>query len=208
MAYPPSNISAVDLFAKLQETPKPHRVVDFPRSDADGNPLCEVAICILSQQESMAAAAAAEKTTRRLLKDSLPGKDEKSEGYDNVYNNAAVIEVLYRACRHPEDIARPFFPAKEAIGDVLTGDELAILMNHYFTVQVELGPIVGQMTNDEVDAWIKKLSEGGSSSQYFLNSLSREALKGFLIAMASQLASYKTDISSATTPQETPTSSS
>lgn len=193
-----------ELFGKLLQS-KPYQIVDFPRKDPDTDlPLFEVAIMLLSQQETMAVAAAAERQARRIMKDNIPGKEEKSKGYDDVFNNASAIELLFRACRHPEDISKPLFPSKEALSDTLLPDEIAILLNHYFTVQVEFGPIVGAMTEAELDVWIKKLAEGGGSSQYFLNSFSWEAMKSLLIVMAVRSRSLETDKSSAGLPQEEP----
>lgn len=202
----PPNMESSKLFAELTSLPRPHRLVPFPRINPKTGEEFQVGMWLLTQNEAMLVAAEAEKTARRLLRDNLPGRNESSKGYDDVYNNASAIELLYRACRDPEHIERPFFPSKQAISDVLTVDEIAILLNHYFTLQVEIGPIVGAMTNDELQAWLEKLAEGGQSSQYFLNSLSLEALKGLLIALAVQLHSSQTDKSLSMSPPEKNTS--
>ncbi len=186
MAMPPTNVSATDLFTKLL-TSKPSTLVDFPRNDPEsGAPLFEVALVIVSQADEMAINAGAEKTARKLMREDLPGKNETSLGYDELYKNAKAIELLFRACRHPEDISKPLFPSKAAISDALTGDEVAILLNHYFTFQSQESLVIGALSEVELEAWIKKIAEGGSSSQYFLNTLSWEALKGLLIALAVQ----------------------
>ncbi len=200
MPMPPED--GFKLFTEITALPRPHRLVPFPRVNPKTGENFEIAMWLLTEQESLLVASEAEKITRKLLKDNLPGKDEQAKGYNDVFNNASAVELLYRACRDPNDITRPLFPNKQAIGDALTVDEIAVLLNHYFTMQVELGPIIGGMTDDEVQAWIKKLAEGGSSSQYFLNSLSWEALKGLLTAMAIQLFSSQTDKSSPTLPPE------
>ena len=192
MSMPP-NMNSADLFAQIIAVPRPHRLVPFPRNNPDtSEPICEVAMVILSQQEAMVVASEAEKVARKLLKNDMPNKEELAKGYNDVYNNASAVEVLYRSCKDPNDLNRSFFPSKQAIGDVLSSDEIAILLNHYFTMNVELGPIVGVLTEDEMQAWIKKLAEGGGSSQYFLNSFSWEALKGLVTAMAIQLFSSPT----------------
>lgn len=200
MPMPPED--GFKLFSEITALPRPHRLVPFPRINPKTGENFEIAMWLLTEQESLLVASEAEKMTRRLLKDNLPGKDEQSKGYNDVFNNASAIELLYRACRDPNDITRPLFPNKQAIGDTLTTDEIAVLLNHYFTMQVELGPIVGGMTEEELQAWIKKLAEGGQSSQYFLNSLSWEALKGLVIAMAIQSFSSQMDKSSFTSQPE------
>lgn len=201
MTMPP-NMESSKLFAALASTVRPHKIVPFPRKDEDDNPIFNIAMVIMTNQESLGVAAAAEKQARAMLKEHLPSKEEQAKGYEQIFNNVAGVETLYRVCRDPDDLNKKIFPTPKSISDVLTTDEISILLNHYFTVQIELGPIIGSMTEVELDAWINKLAEGGSSSAYFLNSLSWEALKELPIAMAARLSSLLTDKSSATGQQE------
>lgn len=203
MSMPPTNISASDLFAKLSQATRPYTIVDFPRYDAEGNTIFPIAIQLVSQADSMLIAAEAEKKARKMMQGNIPNKGEVSKGYDDVFNNASAIELLFRACRDPEDLTKPLFPSKEAIGNVCLNDEIGILLNHYFTLSLELGPIVGYMQDGELDAWVERLAEGGSSSsQYFLNSLSWEAMKNLLISMASRLSKVATPNGFVGTPPE------
>lgn len=181
----PPNMDSHKLFAQLASTVRPHKIVPFPRNKPDSNePAFNVAMVIMTNQEALAVSAAAEKTARAMLKDNLPNKEEQAKGYDQIFNNVSAIETLYRVCRDVDDLNNKIFPSPKAISDVLTTDEISILLNDYFTTQVELGPMVGSMTDDEIEAWIQKLAEGGQSSLYFLNSFSWEALKELVIAMA------------------------
>ncbi len=184
MAMPPI-MDSHKLFAQLASTVRPNKIVPFPRNNPETNePVFNIAMVIMTTQDAMIVSAAAEKMARQMLKDNVPNKEDQAKGYDQIFNNVSAIETLYRVCRDPEDLEKKVFPSPKAISDVLTTDEIAILLNHYFTVQVELGPIVGSMTDDEIEAWIQKLAEGGQSSVYFLNSFSWEALKELVIAMA------------------------
>ena len=206
MTMPPAHIAPADLFAQITAIPRPNRLVPFPKvNPATGEPF-EIAMWILSQHETMQVAAEAEKTTRKLLKDNVPNKDEQAKGYNDLYNNASAMELLYRACRMPDDLSKPLFPSKHMIGEMLTTDEIAILLNHYFTLQVELGAVVGAMDEEEMEAWITKLIAGGQSSQYFLNSFSWEAVKTLVIFMANRLPKSVMESSSSTLPQEEPPS--
>jgi|SRR5215210_7474121 len=194
MAGPPENIPPSDLWAQITQVPRPHRLVDFPRRDpGSGEPMGKVALQVLTQEEQMTCAAAAEAFTRKIIKEA-PRQDEAKRGYDDVYNNAAAVEVLFRACRRTEDVTRPFFPAPAEIRKHLTADEVGVLMTNYFTVQTELGPIVAHLSSEEVDAWITRLVEGGSA--YPLDLLSSDVLRTLVVGMASQLRAYATATSS------------
>lgn len=122
-------------------------------------------------------------------------KDEQSKAYEDIYTMERCVQLLLRAVRNPENINQPFFSKASQIRDNLTGDEIGILLNHYITIQGTLGPIISNLTEEEMEDWIKKLAEGGSSSKHFLDLFSLDALKDLLIIMASQLVSYKTDTS-------------
>lgn len=199
----PPNITPVELFAKLSETPRPATTVDFPRKDAEGNPLFQVQIQILNLEETMACSANAERYARSVMKDQIPQEGDLAPEYKNILHTQKAIEMLFKACRHPDDLSRPLFPQKEMIKKLLTDDELAILTKHYLTHQVECGPVVAWMTEPEIDAWISKLKEGGASAQFFLDLLSSEALKTLALSLASRLVSSQTDTTSAGLPLET-----
>ena len=189
---------SLDYWAKLIALPRPSKVVDFPRKNEDGSAV-ELAIWVLSQDEQMACSSAADALAKKLLKDAVKN-DERSRGYDDIYQNAAAVEILFRVCRQKEDLAKPFFPAPDAIRKHLTTDEIALLFTHYLSVQVELGPIVADMTSDEVDAIVKRLVESGS--RFPLDGLSPEALKTLVLSMASRLSTFLTGISLLGTPPE------
>jgi len=165
------------LWAAITEMPRPSRLVDFPRTYPEdhptkaGQPVGQVRIRVLTQEESMMCSTAAEAFARKHIKE-IPKSDDIARGYNDLYSNAAAVEVLYRACRQVEDVEKPMFPTAKMIRDHLSADEVGVLFSSYLAVKAELGPIIGEMTEDEVDGWIKRLVEGGSS--YPLGSLSWE----------------------------------
>ena len=192
-----------DLWAKITALPRPHRIVDFPRKTEDGEAICQVAIWVLSQEEQMAAASASEVLTRKLLGKDVPRHEDAREGYHDVYQNAASIEVLFRACRHPEDLKRPFFPSPAQMRSALSIDEIGVLMNHYFSVQAEVGPIISRMTPEEVDAFVDALIRSGD--RFPLDSLSPGQLRALVVSMAARMRSSSTDTSSpGSQPEEQP----
>lgn len=193
MSLPPENLTPSELWCSLTAIPRPHKTVDFPRKDFLGKPIGQLAIWVLTQEEQMACNAEAEAYTRKVLK-SPPKADESNIGYSHTFGNAAAIEVLYRACRDPKDTSRPAFPSPKLMREIMTTDEVSVLFEHYLTVQLELGPVVAHMTETEMNAWIARLSEGGSAFPFDL--LSSEAQKTLLLFMASRVTALRTDTSS------------
>ena len=200
---PPQDIPASQLWLKLASQERPSQIVDFPRRGSDGAPIGQLRIRILTQEEQMVCTAAAEKIAKEHLKDSK--KDEL--GYERLFTDAVCVEVLFRACRDAEDVSKPAFPSPKSIRHALTTEECAMLFQHYLTVQLELGPMVVTMSDDEVEAWITRLAEGGSSFPFDM--LSSDLQKILLLHMAYQLRSLPTDKSFAgSLPEESSTSDS
>ena len=157
-----------------------------------------IAIRVLTQEEQMVCAAAAEDFARKtILRDknaAIPKGDEARQGYDDIYKNAAAIEVLFRACRKVEDHKAPTFPSPNLLRSELSVDEVGVLFDHYLTTQAELGPIVARMSKEEVDAFVERLMASGD--RFPLDLLSPGVLKTLLVSMASRLHSLLTASSS------------
>lgn len=200
-------LSAKELWDQIMAMPRPHRLVPFPRKGEDGKPLGQVAMIILTQEESGRAIAAAEAWTRRVLKEEkqLPQAGEPRTGYEELLENRKALEILFRCCKQPEDLSKGFFPAVEVIGQKLTVDEVAILILNYIRVKSELGPVDSEMGPEEREAWIEKLAKGGSL--YPFDSLSLGAQSQLITYMASQLYSSRMASSSPGLPREGLTSS-
>jgi hypothetical protein len=197
---PPAEIPADDLWAQITTMPRAHRVAPFPRQGPSGAPICEIAIMVLSQEECMAAKASAERSVRKLLRDD--GKAEAGQGYVDLSEMRDSQELLFRACKRTGDLKKPFFPTVEAVGK-LTTDEIAVLVMMYRRVQAELGPIASEMSQDEVDAWIERLAQGGSLFPF--DSLSSGAKSTLIVSMACRLWSFTKASSSPTPPPGEPT---
>ena len=204
MTMPPENVPPNELFKRLMAVPRPYRDVDIPRNDPETKePLGKIRMWVLTQEEQEQCAAAAEEHTRKKLREvmkDLPKADEARRGYEAVYNNAASVEVLWRSCRRTDDPKWPFFPTTSELRKSMSADEIGVLMNHYYTVQDEVGPIVSRMSLDEEDAWLEVLAKGGSTLP--LDSLSWGALKILALSLACRLSACLTDTSSAGAPPE------
>lgn len=194
---PPVDTTPSELFARLSQLPRPHRIVELPRKDAvTGEPVGSVAMVVLTQTETIAAAASAERRARAVLKDALPRREDAQLGYDDVYNNLAACEILFRACKDVSDptLKRPAFKTPDELGNGFSNDEIAALHHDYLTVKYECGPIIGSMTPEEVDAWVEMLAKGASAIP--LDRLSWGAIGTLVVSMASRLWSLQTAKSS------------
>lgn len=203
MPGPPDSIEASALWVELQSTPRPFRVIPFPRKRPDGSVMGNVAIWVLTQEEQFICNAAAEKKTREILKlegSEVPKKDETNLAYIHTFGNAAQVEILWRCCRNEQDPSKPAFPSPNLMAKILTTDELATLFRHYLTVQLELGPIVAHMSKEEMEAWIRKLHEGGSAFPF--DTLSSELQTTLLLFLVSEVVKFWTATSSAGSPPE------
>lgn len=185
MAGPPETIDASELWLAITTLPRPHRVVPFPRKlPGSDEPVGELAIWPLSQEEQMASNVEADRFTKRLLKDPQK-KEEANLGYEHTYANEVAVQVLYRACRNPKDLAKPAFPSPTDMRAKMSTDEVGVLFSVYATVQFEIGPIVASMSKEEREAWILRLEEGGSAFPF--DALSWEEKRILLPFLASQL---------------------
>jgi hypothetical protein len=183
---PPDNIEPADLWAQICKKERAYKVIDSPLTLADGSKV-PIAMQVLTQQECAVATIEAENFTKKALKnkDNSLSKDEMNNGYDTIYENRAMIEILFEACRTavPEvNLGKKFFSTKESMARNLTTDQLAVLFREYVIVQQELGPIVSQMEQYELEAWIEKLVNGGSC--YPLASLTSVAVNQLTMYMA------------------------
>jgi hypothetical protein len=162
-AGPPPNIDSTDLWTRLTTLPRPHTEVAFPRKDpSTGLPMADkVAIWVLTESELMAARSSADAYAHEiLLKPQKSG--DANLGYQEIYRNSCVIEIVWRCCRSRLNIQVPAFPSTKAIRQVFTSDEIAVLFQAYCLWQRESGPILSLMDVAEKDAWLEVLRDGGS----------------------------------------------
>lgn len=172
---PPSDIPPSELWLKLSETPRPSEVVDFPRKDRNGKAIGKVRIQVLPSEEHDGARIRAQnrlkERARQLGFGNLSNDDLNAPGVREVLGDMTAREVLAIACVTEEsysgDDATPFyprmFPDPEAIGRTLSADELSVLFNLFVLTQNKYGPFEGNIDDEEQEAWIKRLEEGGAA---------------------------------------------
>jgi len=213
---PPENSDPVDVWTQVITLPRAHRVVPFPRTNADGVSIGNVAICVLTGDEvhlsNMSATAFIRKEQKRIIGEVIKS-DEIDDAYENMYSSRATCEILFRACKKADQCVpdergvcttdhssfAPFFPTMTAIGKMST-DEQAILMRHYMLTQATVGPIVQGMSKAEMNEWIDLLAEGGSCAPLALLSLGQAS--DLMRYMASLLKPSPTDSTSPGMPLE------
>lgn len=185
-----SDVPSADLWTALCSMERPHRLAPFPREGLAGEDI-ELAMFVLTQDECIAAKAGAEKFCRKILKDDpkAASRPESGSGYEDILEMRASAELLFRSCKRADDTKRAFFPTVEAISKALTTDEIAVLVLHYRRVQMELGPIVNEMTDEEMNAWVEALAKGGAMFPFDTLSLGTWSL--LFRRMACQLYSYQ-----------------
>jgi hypothetical protein len=153
---------------------------------------------VLTQEEQMAASASAEKFARDILKEAK----QEDFGYQRLFSDAVNVEILYRACRDPEDVTKPVFPGPKALRQALTTEECGTLVAYYLTVEMELGPRILEMTDEQAEAWIDRLVEGGTSSPFSLLGSDLQQLLVLHMAYALRPGKSKTGTGSAGSPPD------
>lgn len=158
---PPDNVSPGALLQRLLDSPRPSETVPFPRKDEDGDPLFDLKVWVLTSKEHSDCCAKAETFTAKLFKADTPTL-RQSQGWKEVYEDAKICEVLAAACRNPEDLMQPVFRTADDIRNNMGTDEIAMLFSAYQYVQHRFGPSFVELTNEDLDVWIEKLTAGVS----------------------------------------------
>jgi hypothetical protein len=174
VSKPPADVEPSELWLKLCE-PRPSEVIDFPRRDAYGNFIGKIRIQVLTMEDHnkarLLATGALKKHVKEFGMDQLNRDDMDNEAVREVLGDLIAHELLALACFHEksfnEDEENPmyarFFKSPEDIRKKLTADETLVLFNAYRLTQHKWGPFERGMADDtDVEAWIKRLEEGGS----------------------------------------------
>ena len=211
-----SQLSHEELWAAITALPRPSREVPFPRVWTEdlpeghpghgkaGEPMATIYMTVLTHAEQQAALANAERTAREVLKDQAPKRGEENLGYENIFNNSAAVEVLFRACKC-EDRISPFFKGTKDVHARLTVDEIGMLQAQYHLTQEQLGPMTSRMSAGDVDAWLDRLEKAGAEASP-LAFLSLGALSELVTHLVRRLRPSSTDTSFPGSPQDAPTS--
>ncbi len=168
MALPPNDMEPSELFAKLMETPAPSEVIDFPRKNADGQSAGRVRIMVLAHDRHQEAQI---KVHRHFKEKKYTADEMRTTTLEEVIGDAVAKELIALACfseniipgtDHSPRYAR-IFRNGDDVGKI-TADEIKVLFNAYMMVQYKYSPYAGAVDGDDhLNAWIKRLAEGGSA---------------------------------------------
>lgn len=213
---PPKDVPASELFTKLLECPRPSEVFDFPRKDELGIPLGKIRMQVLTSPEHDRAREAAHAA---LKKKGYSIEELSAPTIKEVLGDAVAKEIIAMTSLTERNYGTEEKPSYGRIFrtaldlDVLTSDEILVLWNSYQLVQYKYGPIERNLDQDDFNAWIRRLGEGGAEfpllrlalpqlvmlaqslgerlcTLYRILESQREALP---TSLASQLAAFSTD---------------
>lgn len=190
MSGPNLSISPAQLWVEITKLPRPSRIIDFPRLNTDGKPLCQIMLTVLSPTEQIQCVVEAERYVNSKL--GITKIDERASGYKTVFDTASATECLFLSARSADDVGVKFFPSSQAIRDVLTADETGVLMQAYGQMTAEMGPIISTMNEKDMEAWLERLALGADIVNPFWL-LSSEQKNDLLKYSAVQLWSSRRD---------------
>jgi hypothetical protein len=203
MASPPNDVKPADLWLKLSERPRPATEIDFPAKNKDGSPLGKCKLRVLTENENNLARAQADIVAREIMKAGAPKPGEFSYGYEDIYRNECAVQLVAMACRNVENENFPLFPSAKHARAICTTDELGILAQAYQQFRVHSGPLLTEMTADEMEAWLASLQKGGADAGPLV-SWDGVTLRQFIMFLVSKVSTSSTDTGSAGSPQDEP----
>lgn len=201
-AGPPSDVEPTELLRLLMATERPSEVLPFPRNGADGKPLFQYRMVVLNQLELDQARISSERYTRDRIKADHKLTDDqlnqvRREAWLEVYEDAKCCDLLCTAMREVEPTEgkyRQVFTSANKVRELLTNDEIAMLMESYTTIKMKYGPLWAELSDDELETWLDILERGATAAP--LCSLSHAGLVQLTVSLAARLSTLKTDSSS------------
>lgn len=190
---PPKDADPSELWVKLSALPRPVSAEhEFKAKNAEvGN----FVFWTLTAEQLSWVRVEAHKATKALL-----GEETKPGiiAYEEEYENQRACFLLSLACRQAADPRFPIFATARGLREQLTDDEIAVALVAYAHFRRESGPILEELTPEEMEAWIKLLQEGASRAP--LARLSGAAASDLILYLVSKLGTSATGTSSAGSP--------
>jgi hypothetical protein len=168
---PPKDVTPSELWLAMMAVPVPHVKVDMPiKEPVFGKSLGEVAIVPLSPEDLMISRKVAGEWASKMTGES-PKHGEETPAYFAIMASEAAVQILWRALRDPNDptLKKPAIPTAALIRRApFTDDIITVLMRLYTRACVTTGPIIATMTEEEMNAWLDALEEGGAAFPFLL----------------------------------------
>ncbi len=170
MPGPPTDVEPSALFRKLQETPAPSEVYDYPRKGVD----MQFRMFVLDVDQHQDAR---ERAQRKLKARGFKAGELDGVNLREVYGDMVARELLSMAVCGVEPIPGSdvrdggaqyprHFPSAEALGKAsVTADEVAVLFTMYQLTQAKYGPYEHNIENEhQLSQWIDTLVKGASAA--------------------------------------------
>lgn len=196
MAGPPNDVAPSDLWIKLTERPRPTCDFQMPGVDKDGQPLPSCKLWVLTESELHVCRAQADAAAKVILRGEYKAGDL---GYEDIYRNELSVQLVAQAARNPKNVIFPAFQSAKHARQALTTDEFAAFAEAYVTFRRESGPLIADMSPDEMDAWLEVLIKGGSAVP--LARLEFQVVTALLMHSLSKAPNSSTGSGSAGSPQ-------
>jgi hypothetical protein len=164
---------------RIMEIPRPISTPHILR--ARGQEVGTVVFQVLSAQELLSSLVTAHQQTTSIIGDDAKG----SVAYEEVYADQKALALIQLAVRQPDSPVFPVFPTVKSVRDNLTDDEAGVLLAAYNIFRRESGPILSEIGDGEMDAWIAVLREG--KSRIVLSRLTSEALTDIVMYAVSKI---------------------
>ena len=184
--------SKAGLWAELAKRKQPSKLIDIPIYDDKGKSIGQIIIRTLTHDDHIAIGKQGILECDRTFADDKDKIDRNHQLYRERLENVTAKHFLFRACRDPEDVEKPFFPTPDHVGKHLSNDEIAIILKNYQTLQDEKGPLFAYMTPDQLETWVETLATDAEQSGYFLDRILPAAQSQLILSMANQLWNYQT----------------
>lgn len=188
-----------ELWTRLTQLPRPKS--EEYEFRARGEVAGRLVFWVLTASELATARVEANKATKAAL-----GEDAKvgNLAYEEEYQEWLQIHILWAAARQLDDQRFPSFLSPKKLRELLTDDEITTVIRAYADFRRRCGPILSELTPDEMEAWIRLLQEGGS--RFPLAACTTEALIDLISFLVSKLPTSPTGTSSAGSPPGEPAS--
>lgn len=193
---PPKDVAPSDLWQKLSERPRPTTTIPFPVRAGAQSP-GDLVLWVLTEAEMSSIRARSDVEAKRMLSGDIKPGDL---GYAEIFRNEMFVQLVALAARNPAAPEFPAFPTAQGLRAKCTTDEIGSIAMAYGQFRAEQGPVVSELTEPQMEAWLKVLQEGASRVPLAL--LSGEALIDLIMFLVSKVGTSPTGSGSAGSPPD------
>lgn len=165
-----------------------------------GMQVCTVAIRPLTKAQIDEARLQAQATV-----DLLDKNVRQNASYEELMQEARVVEMLSRALRDPDKPEEAWTNPLE-IGQTFDLGTIGLLAREYEEVQAKFSPFLSDLTNEQFEAMVAAIAKEGDASPFFFCALPLQS--AFITTLARELVTSRTQSLSSSSDSTTPSSDS